>query len=386
MTPDDPSWPPLPAFGGGSLADVLPAVLRSLGVAHGAPGEIGLVAARRVCVVLVDGLGMSALLSHPGETPYLSSLLGGGASRAITSVFPTTTPIALTSLGTGLAPGEHGITGLLIRLPESGRLVNTLALPAQVDMRSLQPRETLFERAAGEGVAVTRVGPKAFDNAGLTEAGLRGGDYTGAESVGERIAASVAAVRRPGRTLTYVYFGDLDATGHREGCSSEAWRQELAHVDRLVEQLAAALPDGTTLVVTSDHGMVDVPPENRWDVAAEPALAEGVEVVAGDLRGVHVHTVPGAEGDVLDAWRTTLGSSFWVLPRDEAVAAGLYGPVVADHVLARIGNVVAAARDDTAVVDSRVLPPQLLRLVGLHGSLTEEELVVPLLVRQEGDP
>lgn len=376
---------PLPAFGGGSLADVLPAVLRSLGVAGGDRSGLGLVESSRVCVVLIDGLGMNALLSHPRETPFLASLLGHTASRAITSVFPTTTPIALTSLGTGLPPGEHGVTGLLVRLPEDGRLVDTLALPAQVDMRSLQPRPTLFERAAGAGVAVTRVGPKAFDGVGLTEAGLRGGDYAAAESVGERVAAVAAAVRRPGRTLTYVYFGDLDATGHRRGCTSAAWRQELAHVDRVVEQLAAAMPGGATLVVTSDHGMVDVPVGNRWDVASTPALAKGVEVVAGDLRGVHVHAVPGAEADVLDAWRTTLGEEFWVLPRDEAVAAGLYGPVVADHVRPRIGDVVAAARTDSAVVDSRVLPPQMLGLVGLHGSVTEDELLVPLLVRQAGD-
>ena len=384
MTPDHQPLP-LPAFGGGSLADVLPAVLHSLGVAGGAPGEMGLAATQRLCLVLVDGLGMNALLSHPEETPFLSSLLGRGASRAITSVFPTTTPIALTSLGTGLSPGEHGVTGLLIRLPEDGRLVNTLALPAQVDMRSLQPRSTAFERAARAGVVVTRVGPRAFDGAGLTEAGLRGGDYTSAESVGERVAAAAAAVRRPGRTFTYVYFGDLDATGHRQGCGSEAWRQELRHVDRLVEQLAEALPTDATLVVTSDHGMVDVPVGKRWDVAAEPVLAEGVEVVAGDLRGVHVHTVHGGADDVLAAWRGTLGKSFWVMPRDEAVESGLYGPVVVDHVRERIGDLVAAARDDSAVVDSRVLPPQMLGLVGLHGSLTQDELVVPLLVGQAED-
>lgn len=385
MRTAEPARPPLPAFGGGSLADLLPAVLDSLGVGKGEPGRMGLAAARRVCVVLVDGLGMNALRAHPRETPFLSSLLGSPASRAITSVFPTTTPIALTSLGTGLPPGEHGVTGLLIRLPEDGRLVNTLALPAQVDMRSLQPRSTAFERAERDGVAVTRVGPKAFDGVGLTEAGLRGGAYAAAESVGERVAATAAAAGRPGRSLTYVYFGELDATGHRRGCGSEAWRQELRHVDRLVEQLADALPDDATLVVTSDHGMVDVPHGKRWDVAAEPALAEGVEVVAGDLRGLHVHTVPGAAVDVLDAWRDTLGASFWLLPRDEAIESGLYGPVVADHVRPRIGDLVVAALDDRAVMDSRVLPAQMLDLIGLHGSLTEDELVVPLLVRQEGN-
>jgi hypothetical protein len=371
---------PLPAYGSASLAEVLPAVLRGLGV----PGEssaLDLAVTPRVCLLLVDGLGMAALRAAADVTPFMTSLLADGDSRAITSVFPTTTPIALTSLGTGLGPGQHGLVGLFLRLPEDGRVVNTLALPAEVDMRALQPRDTAFERAAAAGVAVTRVGPKAFDGAGLSEAGLRGGKYAGAESVGERVAEAVAAVRRSAPSLTYVYFGDLDATGHRRGCAGEAWRQELAHVDRFVAQLASALPAGSTLLVTSDHGMVDVPFDRRWDVASTPALEADVDAVAGDLRAVHVHARRGAAADVLAAWRETLGRDFWVLSRDDAVAAGLYGPV-ADHVRPRIGDVVAVARADSAVVHSRVLPPSILGLCGLHGSVTDAELVVPLLVHR----
>jgi hypothetical protein len=369
---------PAPAFGGGSLADVLPAVLTGLGV-PGEPTPLDLPVTSRVCLVLVDGLGWNALRARPAEAPFLTALLANAGSRSITSVFPTTTPIALTSLGTGLSPGEHGIVGLFMRLPEDGRLVDTLALPAQVDMRALQPRQTAFERAAAAGVAVTRIGPKAFDGAGLSEAGLRGGRYAGAESVGERVDAAAAAVRRGDRALVYVYFGDLDATGHRRGCTSDAWRRELMHLDRVVEQLAQELPAGSTLVVTSDHGMVDVPFERRWDVADTPALARGVQVVAGDLRGVHAHALPGAADDVLSAWTETLGADFWVLSREAAIQAGLYGPVVADHVHPRIGDVVALARDASAVVDRRAMPPALLALVGLHGSVTDDELLIPLL-------
>jgi hypothetical protein len=369
---------PAPAFGGGSLADVLPAVLRGLDVA-GEASDLDLPVTSRVCLVLVDGLGWNALRARSADAPFLTSLLANAGSRSITSVFPTTTPIALTSLGTGLSPGEHGIVGLLMRLPEDGRVVDTLALPAQVDMRALQPRQTAFERAAAAGVEVTRIGPKAFDGAGLSEAGLRGGRYTSAESVGERVDGAASAVRRGERALAYVYFGDLDATGHRRGCTSDAWLRELRHLDRVVEQLADALPAGSTMIVTSDHGMVDVPFERRWDVADIPALADGVQVVAGDLRGVHVHTLPGAADDVLGAWRETLGADFWVLPRDGAIRAGLYG-AVADHVHPRIGDVVALARDASAVVDRRAMPPALMGLVGLHGSVTEDELLVPLLV------
>jgi hypothetical protein len=378
---------PLPAYGSGSLADVLPAVLRGLGVPAGPEGDLAdpgspglaLDLSSRVCVLLVDGLGMSALRSEPARAPFLTSLLAEPGSRAITTVFPSTTPIALTSLGTGLPPGRHGVVGLVLRLPD-GRPVNTLATPAQVDFLGLQPHVTAFERAAAHDVAVTAVGPKAFDGQGLSLAGLRGGRYAGAESVGERVAAAAEAVCHGERSLTYVYYGDLDSTGHRRGRDSEQWRQELTHVDRLAEQLAGALPPGCTLLVTSDHGMVDLAPAERWDVSSTPDLDAGVEVVAGDPRAVHVHARPGASDDVLAAWRTLLGDGFWVLPRDEAVSAGLYGPVVDDRVRPMSGDVVAVARGRGSVVDSRTTLPGLADLVGMHGSVTEDELVIPLLV------
>ena len=370
----------LPDHGGGSLSDVLPAALTALGRPGERPGP-DLPPCDRIVVALIDGLGWSALLAHPNEAPFLTSLLATPWSRRITTVFPSTTPIALTSLGTGLTPGEHGITGLLLRLP-TGQLVNTLAIPAETDLRALQPRPTVFERVSGDGVAVTVVGPKIFDGNGLSLAGLRGGFYAAAESPGERVAATAAAVRRGDCALTYVYYGELDATGHRLGCSGKAWRAELTHVDRLVQQLAAALPAGAVLAVTADHGMLDIPVANRWDVATTPALDAGVEAVSGDLRGAQVHARPGAGADVLESWRETLGDAFWVVPQDEAVATGLYGPAVGDDVRARLGDVLAVPVRDHWVGDSRALPPAILQLVGMHGGLSDAELGIPLLVHQ----
>lgn len=373
---------PVPAYGKGSLADLLPAVLAGLGV-PGSPAALEVPVGRQVCVLLVDGLGWNALRAEPATAPFLTSLLSAPGSRSLTSVFPSTTPIALTSLGTGLPPGVHGITGLVLRL-ESGQLVNMLARPAETDLRALQPIPTAFERAVAAGVAVCRVGPRVFDGNGLTDAGLRGGVYLGAESMGERIAAAASGVRAAATSLTYVYLGDLDGTGHRQGCHGEAWRQELAHVDRVAEQLAAALPAGSTLLVTSDHGMVDVPVASRYDLAQRPDLARGVEVLAGDPRGGNVHVHPGAAADVLAAWQAVLGEDFWVLSREEAVESGLFGPVVTDAVRPRIGDVVVASRGPATVLDSRVVPPAVLALAAGHGSLTPDELLVPLLVHHPG--
>ena len=376
--------PCLPDYDSASLAEVLPAVLTALGVATDPsdprdPGSLSVDPTSRVCLVLIDGLGARALAEHADHAPFLTALSANPASRSIASVFPTTTPIALTSLGTGLAPGEHGITGLLMRLPDRSQ-VFTLALPSPVDLGILQPRPTAFEIAVAAGVEVTRVGPRRFDGNGLTQAGLRGGHYAAAETAGERVARAAAAVRRSTRSLTYVYYGDLDGAGHRQGCTTDAWRAELRAVDSFVQQVASRLPSDATLVLTSDHGMVDIPLENRWDVASTPVLDAGVELVGGDMRGVHVYTRPGAAPDVLAAWHEVIGDAFWVGSKEEAVAAGLFGPRVTDDAMGRIGDVVCAAVGDWNLVDSRVQPPEVLALVGMHGGLTPDEVEIPLLI------
>jgi hypothetical protein len=154
----------------------------------------------------------------------------------------------------------------------------------------------------------------------------------------------------------------------------------LTHVDSVVEQLAGALPDDCLLVVTADHGMVDIPADARWDLATSPELDAGVDVLAGDPRAVHVHALPGAEADVLAAWSEFLGGNAWVVSRDVAIEQGWFGPRVAPEFRGRIGDVVAAMRTDVAVVDSRFLPSTILSLIGLHGSLTSAEQRVPLVV------
>ena len=162
------------------------------------------------------------------------------------------------------------------------------------------------------------------------------------------------------------------------GVDSASWRLQLGLVDRLVEQVVAGLPDDAALLVTADHGMLDVPAATRVDVGDEPALLDGVALLAGEPRARYVHAVPGAAGDVLDAWRGVLGDRAWVVGRDEAVAGGVFGDV--DGALApRIGDVVALARGSWAVTASATEPGPS-RLAAFHGSLTAPEVAIPLLL------
>jgi hypothetical protein len=364
----------LPGYGRSTLADLSRSVLASLGV----PGEdnaLGLPPVRRVCLLVVDGLGWDLLRAHRAAAPFLAGLTETGCWVA--AGFPSTTVTSLGSLGTGRPPGQHGLLGYQVRVPASGQLLNALRWDKAVDPIGWQPGSTIFERATAAGIGAFRVAAGAFRQTGLSGAAMRGADYRAADSLGALVASTAAALAAAPRGLVMVYTGDLDSTGHAWGCTSAAWRFQLAHVDKLAEQLAGVLPAGTALHITADHGMTDVPPSERIDADLIPALREGVALLGGEARARHVYAAPGAAADVLAAWRATLGNRAWTVSREEAIDAGWFGPVEAG-VADRIGDVVAAARGPSAVVATETEPRES-RLIGMHGSLTRADQRVPLL-------
>jgi hypothetical protein len=185
-----------------------------------------------------------------------------------------------------------------------------------------------------------------------------------------------------GSSLMYFYVNELDKAGHRYGCQSEQWEHQLEELDATVKRLSNTLPAGTTILLTADHGMLDVPEQQRIDYSAEPALVEGVRHTAGEPRMVHLYLENGTGPDVRDrllaAWRARFGDRIWAFTRKDALAAGLFG-TVRPAVEGRIGDVMIAARDALALYDVRRVRPTAMEVVGQHGSLTKAEREVPLL-------
>ncbi len=369
--------PLIPAYGESTLAELVPALGASLGV-PGWRDALGLPAAQSWVILMVDGLGAMNLRESASQAPFLSSLWGEAHSRTITSAAPSTTATSLSCLGTGLTPGEHGIVGYSFRHPFTGGFLNALAWESGLSGLDVQPRLTAFERLASAGVHLTSVCPARFEGSGLTEASLRGPRFVGVpdeNDVQARLGWTLDSVAAQ-PSIVYLYERALDHTGHGQGWRSEAWRNVLAWVDTMAADLRAALPDDVRLVITGDHGMIDVPQANRVVAEDEPGLLDGVTLVAGEGRFRQFYTErPDA---VAARWAERMGESAWVRTRAQAVAEGWFGPQVSKSIAERIGDVLVVLRDDGAIMTTT--QPFEFGLVGMHGSLTDDEMRVPLLV------
>jgi hypothetical protein len=380
--PLDPRTAPVPRYGKASLSDLLPAVVTAQGM-EGLETGLRLEPADRACVFLVDGLGWDVLRAHPEEAPFLTSLLEtslNGTGTALTAGFTSTTATSLASVGTGLPPGVHGLPGYTALDPDTGRLMNQLRWQPWTDPRAWQPHPTVFRLAEAAGITASQVSAPHFEETPLTQVALSGGTFLGVLSAEDRMDQAAARLAAADRTLVYTYYAELDGHGHRYGIDSDAWRGQLMYVDRLAQRLAEQLPPRSALYITADHGMVDVPltPEARFDVDEDWELSAGVAQLGGEGRMRHLYAVPGAARDVASVWREVLAGHAWVATREEAVELGWFGPRIDTRVRARIGDVVAAMSGDAAVVATEREPKESA-LIGMHGSATPAEQLVPLL-------
>ncbi|MBK9740069.1 MAG: alkaline phosphatase family protein [Actinobacteria bacterium] len=357
-----------------TLADVGTSAAAAIGV-PGFRDTLLVGPCEQVVVCLIDGLGWNLLAGHRQHAPNLTALSGGTVDAA----FPTTTPVGLGAFGTGLLPGAHGLVGASFFLPETGAILSPLHWGDDPPPVVIQPEPTVFEQVARSGARMTTVSPEAYRDSGLTRAVLRGADYRGAEAIEDRLDQVSSVLSVGGPSFTYVYWFELDRIGHEFGVDSDQWRDALGRADALVGRLVDALPVGATLVVTADHGMVDCPPGERIQIEEDAALMLGVERVAGEPRARHVYCVEGAAPDVAAAWREVLGERAQVLTRADIVDGGLMGHVD-PSLVERIGDVMAVSRG-AAMLASKV-DTTVSRLLGQHGALTADEVLIPALVHR----
>ena len=369
------------------------AVLESVGASIGAldlDNRLEIDPGRSATLLLVDGLGAELVASYPDDAPNLNAAMAH--SVTVASGFPASTAVSLTGLATGQASGGHGIVGYSFRTGEAlsdAGIIKALLWSAYDDhthdLRDIiVPEEfqniaTVFEKCRDQGFHIRQIVPPQHVDSGMSRAILRGANSVNtADSTDALRHTILAAMQSPEPTMAYAYYAGLDMVGHIEGPGSTAWREQLQKVDRLIGELADALPAGTHVVVTGDHGMVDTS-TGRFDIDSHRLMGAGTTAIAGEARVRHIYTEPGAADDVLSTWQTILGDRATVLHRDDAVDAGWFGPTVHGDYRVRIGDIVAAARGTTAMIRT-VAEPLEASLIGQHGSWDSAEQLVPAIV------
>ena len=361
--------PVLPAYAGANVRGIIPALLAPGRERHPRPNWMPEPAWNGPAVVLlvVDGLGWEQLRERAALAPNLTALVGG----PITTVAPSTTATALTSITTGLTPGEHGLVGYRVEI--SGEVVNLLRWASSHGdvRRSVEPAATQpFAPFLGDSPPV--VSRADLEGTAFTEAHLRG-----ARSRGWRLASGlpviVSDLVAAGERFVYAYYDGIDKVAHERGFGAH-YDAELVAVDRMVGDLVDRLPAGTAVLVTADHGQVEV---GDRIVDPHPDVLRMCRQQSGEGRFRWLHARPGAAADLLVAAREHHGSQAWVHSRDELIAAGWFGPVVSPPVAARYGDVALVPFAPVSFHDPADSGP--FALVCRHGSLTSAEMLVPLL-------
>ena len=361
-----------PAFGGRSLEMVFPSIAAALGM-PGFDNVLKFPEAPRYVVMVVDGLGYDLLRDCGDAAPFLSSLL---VDEPMTVGVPSTTATSLTSLGTGLPAGQHGVVGYTSRVPGTTNRLNSLKWDQPIDPRAWQPHATVLNAMLAAGIDASVVNEAKFAASGLTLCSQRDVPFHGVSSVWERLDVILDAVEESPRSVVYAYESRLDHTGHAKGCRSPEWLSMLTTIDTDLQRLREELPADTVLIVTADHGMIDLPRDGRFDVDEHHDLLQDVVLLAGEARFRHVHTRTGAEADVAARWTAVLGDRAIVRTQDGI--EDWFGPI-APEVRPRIGDVVVASLGDFAVFSSQEFAIEL-KMTGFHGSVSAAEMQVPLLM------
>jgi hypothetical protein len=358
----------LPDLDDASVAGLVPALL---GVAEAAWIPEPARTAEQVVLLVLDGLGWQAIEEHRDLMPVLAGMTGG----AITTVVPSTTATALTSIATGLVPARHGIVGY--RMLVDGAVLNVLRWSVGSGRRAPDP-VAVQRHDAFLGRPVPTITRAEFRTTGFTNAHLRGGHFIGWHTTAGLVEQAARSIAR-GHKLVYAYYPGVDVTAHEFGLYDRAYERELADTDRMVGQLLALLPPASALLVTADHGQVHLERDSWIDISA---LSPLVETMAGDGRFRYLYARKGKNRELLDAARDNVGDSAWVFSRSELLEQGVFGPEPVGRIPGRLGDVVLAARDAVAYIDPAL--PSEMQLRSGHGSLTAAEMYVPLVAARGG--
>lgn len=354
----------------GKLGDVLISALASV---RGEPNELSLPQRRSVLVLLVDGLGLRNIQEAGAHAGFLNSQKSLEAS----CFYPSTTSSSLVSFATGQPPWENNFIGYQVFDRSLRKPMNLLSgWDNQADVESFQPLQTISEQAVSAGIEFHTISPSIYEDSGFTAATMRKAIFHGVNSLAERFTKAQSLLASAGSKIVYLYVPELDQTAHAKGCKSTQWLELLEDIDSEVFKFSRALPKNSGFILTSDHGIIDIPKHNH--IYLDEYLAESeLDYVGGDTRGLFVYLKDALTcGSVIASLRQDLEDSCYLVTPDDLIAAGYWKALTNTNTAP---DFVVLARKEVALYHRSFAKRKSLEMIGHHGSISNSEMSIPLI-------
>ncbi len=354
--------------------------ISALGSITGKENRLGLPRVRSACVILVDGLGAANIRYRAGHANFLAAQLASDGT--IMAGFPSTTVTSLVSFSTGLKAGQHAMVGYQVHDRKNRSNVNLLTgIGSAAEALSWQSQKTVSEMANENSVDCYFIGPAEYENSGFTNATMRGAKYVAAKTIDDRVATAKRILSDKAPALVYLYVPELDQRAHAYGSKSRQWVEKLEDLDLAVRKLTTALPTNVGVLLTADHGIVDVAHERQ--VYLDELNIDGLVAVGGDPRVLFLyldnqHTDIANAKACIQSIQEFVGKRAFVVSREDLLALGWYGQVN-DEARERMPDIFVIAHGETALYHREFAKPKSLQMIGQHGAISDDELFVPLL-------
>lgn len=330
---------------------------------------------RSVCVILVDGLGTVNLKAAGAHASFLNSQ----RTEQAMCWFPATTATSIAAFGTASDPCTNGFLGYQVLHRPTDTQLNLLSGWADYEAgMHYQELETIAEMALAQGIDFETIAPRAYERSGFTAATMRGSNFRGVDSIAERFELAGKLLRESNNRVIYLYIPELDQIAHAFGTSSTRWLNHLEDIDSLLQNFIAKTPKSAGVILTADHGVVDIDQANHIYLD-EFISADALRYIGGDTRSLFVYLKKLEDiSNVKKSLQDQLGESCYVLEPEDLIVAGYWKELGAKS-LEVSPDFLILAKKKVALFHRDFAKPKSLLMVGHHGSISHDELSIPII-------
>lgn len=380
-----------PVRHGGSIANLAASLASAMGSSRvSSAGELDAhysvltnqLADRQLLVfLLLDGVGANQIATH-----IPNGAMAADQVAVLSSVFPSSTAPAITSLMSGAYVGEHAITGWHLQqrvgesamrpLPMDQRQHPGQAAPSSVHQWSPWADQTKTRCAA--------IQPEAIVNSTYSTYGMPKADRFGYNRFSEIPEILNAAITTNSNKpqYCYIYIPDFDATSHHFGWQSPQAAKCIRALDQVYEQLANQVTALNGVIVTvSDHGFTDIEADKQFWLNDFPSLYEHFDApLSGEPRAAICHVSPERCDQFTERASSELASICTVHRTEDLIRDNWFGATPSPAHRYRFGTHWLIPRDGYALFD-QLDGEKRPTLIGMHGGISDTEMQVPLIVR-----